>query len=178
MIQHRSVFFWNCCSTYCTAVLLYVAKVWSVGGWTVHCVVRGGWVRRSARVESVFVLWEMKPFFLLLKYRPPTGAWEYHRPYCCTLSSTTVRTAALPYCCPVIILFLVLRLHTEDDTAPFIVFFSAIPAGNRQTSGVPLVYVYIKRRPAHVVGSWGRCWWTFFRLCAVLCTANAGPEVL
>ena len=39
------------CCTYCccTAVLLYVVKVWSVGAWRVHCVVRGGWVGRSVR---------------------------------------------------------------------------------------------------------------------------------
>ena len=38
------------CSTYCcTAVLLYVVKVWSVCGRRVHCVVRGGWVGRSIR---------------------------------------------------------------------------------------------------------------------------------
>ena len=33
----------------CIAVLLYVVKVWSVGGWRVHFVVRGGWVGRSVR---------------------------------------------------------------------------------------------------------------------------------
>ena len=36
-----------------------------------------------------------EPFFLFLQYRPPTGAWDYHRPHCCTsLSFTTVRTTA------------------------------------------------------------------------------------
>ena len=57
-----------------------------------------------------------EPFFFFLKYRPPTGSWESHRPHCCTpLSFTTVRTAALPYCCPVIILFFQ-YLYIENDT--------------------------------------------------------------
>ena len=52
MIQHQFFFFWvqvYCCTYCCTAILLYVVKVWPVGGWRVHCVVRGGWVGRSVR---------------------------------------------------------------------------------------------------------------------------------
>ena len=37
------------CTAVRTAALLYVVKVSSVGGWRVHCVVRGGWVGRSVR---------------------------------------------------------------------------------------------------------------------------------
>ena len=43
-------FFLGCrCTAVRTAALLYVVKVWSVGGWRVHCVVRGGWVGRPVR---------------------------------------------------------------------------------------------------------------------------------
>ena len=93
-----------------------------------------------------------EPFFLFLKYRPPTGAWVYHVPTAALLcpllpyvllpcyyfvffvlrlhteddTFTTVRTA-LPYCPVILWLFFVL---TEDDTAP---------AGNNgHYSGVPL----------------------------------------
>ena len=56
--------------------------------------------------ESFCVLREMSLFFCFYNTGLPLGAWEYHRPHCCTpLSFTTVRTAALPYCFPVIILF-------------------------------------------------------------------------
>ena len=87
----------HCCTAVCSKGL--------VGGWVEGVLRRPSWVGESfCRWESFFVLWEMNIFFLFLKYRPPTGAWEYHRPHCCTpLSFTTVRTAALPYCCPVII---------------------------------------------------------------------------
>ena len=78
--------------------------------------------------ESFFVVWEMNLFFLFLEYRPRTGAWEYHRPRCCApLSFTTVRTAALPCCCPVIFLFFK-YLHTEDDTASIYLFPPYRPA--------------------------------------------------
>ena len=67
---------------------------------------RPWWVRgrRSVRGSLFLVLREMNLFFLFLKYRPTTGAWEYHRPHCCSpLFFAIVRTAALAYCCPVII---------------------------------------------------------------------------
>ena len=109
-----------------------------------------------------------EPFFLILKCRPSTGAWEYHRRHCCTpLSFTTVRAAALPYCCPVIIivffstyiqrmipllpyvplhcrtallLFLYSSAYIQSMTQHQFVFVR-IPAGNRHTSGVPLLHM-------------------------------------
>ena len=38
-----------CCTYCCTAALLYVVEVWSVGGWRVDYVVLGGCVGRSVR---------------------------------------------------------------------------------------------------------------------------------
>ena len=89
----------HCCTAVCSKGL--------VGGWVKGALHRPWWVGGPFRTwKSFFVLWEMNLFFLFLKYRPPTGAWEYHRrPYCYTpLPFATERTAALPYCCPVIIL--------------------------------------------------------------------------
>ena len=67
-------------------------------------------------------------FFFFIKYQPPTGAWEYHRPHCCTsLSCTTVRTAARPYCCPIIILFFSITYRGYSTN----LFFSAIHTGRQ-----------------------------------------------
>ena len=79
------------------------------GGCTASPVV-GGWA-----VPYVGVLFRPvgdEPFSWFLTYRPPPGAWEYHRPHCCTpLSITTVRTAVLLPC-----YYLVALGLTEDDT--------------------------------------------------------------
>ena len=90
-------------------VLLYVVlhcftAVYSkglVGGWVEGPLRRPWWVGGPFRTwESFFVLWEMNLFVSFLKCRPPTGAWEYHRPHSCTpLSFTIVRTAALLLFC-------------------------------------------------------------------------------
>ena len=90
----------HCCTAVCSKGL--------VGGWVEGTLRRPRWVGGPFRTwKSFFVLWEMNLLVLFLEYRPPTGAWEYHRrPHCCTpLSFATVRTAALPCCCPVIIWF-------------------------------------------------------------------------
>ena len=105
-----------CCTYFCTAVilmyvlltavLLYVVEVLSVGGCRVHCVVRGGWVGRSVRGSVFEFCGRLTLFFCFYNTGLPLGAWEYHRPHCWTpLSFTTVRTAALPYCCPVLSFF-------------------------------------------------------------------------
>ena len=107
----------------------------------------GGALRRPWRVggpfrtwESFLVLWELNIFFLVSKI--PASHWclgvppspllnssvLYYRTYCCT--------AVLVLCYYFVIS--VLRLHTEDDTAPINLLLSAIPAGNRHTSGLPL----------------------------------------
>ena len=59
-----------------------------------------------------------EPFFLFLQYRPPTGAWEYHRPTAALLCPLLpyvlllhCRTAAGR-----VIIFVLQNLHTEDDT--------------------------------------------------------------
>ena len=73
------------CTAVRTAVLLYdVVKVWSVGGWRVHCVVRGGWVGRSAR-GSLFSSCGRLTFFFCF----------YNTGLPLVLGSTTVPTAAL-----------------------------------------------------------------------------------
>ena len=106
------------CFTYCcTAVLLYVVNVWSVVRWRVHCVVRSGWVGRSAR-GFFFSSCGRYTFFMFQKYRPHTGDWEYHCPHCGTPLLFYYRT----YCCTAALLpcyllfFLSTYLHTEDDT--------------------------------------------------------------
>ena len=89
----------HCCPAVCSKGL--------VGGW-VKCTLRRPWWVGGpfCTWESFCVLWGMNLLFLFLKYRSPIGAWEYYRPHCCTpLSFTTVRTAALPYCCRVIFFF-------------------------------------------------------------------------
>ena len=78
MIQHQFFFSFGCrCTAVRTAallyLLLYVVKVWSVCGWRVHCVVRGGWVDRSVRWSLCRPVGD-EPFYLFIKYRPPTGA--------------------------------------------------------------------------------------------------------
>ena len=77
MIEHQFVFFWvqvHCCTYCCTAVLLYVVKAWSVGGWRVHCVVRGGWVGRlfsfSVGDEPFFLVYKISAFHWCLRIPP------------------------------------------------------------------------------------------------------------
>ena len=83
----------HCCTAVCSNC---VVCVWVEG-------VRGGWVTRSVRGSLFSSRRRLSIFFVSKKYRPPTGSWEYHRPHCyAPLSFTNVRTAALPYCCPVI----------------------------------------------------------------------------
>ena len=90
----------HCCSAVCNKGL--------VGGWVEGTLRRPWWVGGPFRTwQSFFVQWEINLFYFL-KYRPPTGAWEYHRSHCCTpLSFATVRTAALqlPYRPVIILLF-------------------------------------------------------------------------
>ena len=77
-------------------------------GYTASSVV-GGWAVPYVG-EYFCVLWEMNLFFLfLLIYRPSTG-WVGVPPSpllaaLTPLPFTTVRTAALPYCCPVLSFF-------------------------------------------------------------------------
>ena len=86
------------CTAVRTAALLFCCMeqrfgLWVGGGCTASSV-GGGWAVLYVRVFLRPVGDE--PFFLFPKYRPPAGAWEHHRPHCCTpLSFTTVRTAAL-----------------------------------------------------------------------------------
>ena len=98
------------CCTYCCTAVVCCSAVCSkglVGGWAEGALRRLWWAGGPFRTwESFFRPVGNELVFLFLKYRPPAGAWESHRPHCCTpLSFTTVRTAALPYCCPVIFFF-------------------------------------------------------------------------
>ena len=88
------------CTAVRTAALLYcctyVVKVWSVGGWRVHCVVSAGWVGRSVR--GVFLRPAGDKLFSLFLYKIPASHWRlgvppspllhssvlYYRACCCT----------------------------------------------------------------------------------------------
>ena len=77
-----------------------------VGGWAVSYV---GIFLRPVRDL---------PFYLFLKYRPPTRAWEYHRPHCCTPLSFTIPYVLLQCHTVALLLFCFLSTYIEDDTAP------------------------------------------------------------
>ena len=78
----------HCCTAACSKSL--------VGGWVEGALRHPWWVGGPFRTWEYFSSCGRWTFSLFLKYRPPNGAWEYHRPHCCTpLSFTTVRTAAL-----------------------------------------------------------------------------------
>ena len=90
----------HCCTAVCRKGL--------VGGWAEGALRRPWWVDGPFRTwDSFFVLWAMNLFFAS---KIPASHWCLGVPPSPLLHSSvlyyTVRTAALPYCCPVFILFL------------------------------------------------------------------------
>ena len=78
-----------CCTYCCTAVLLYVIEVWSLGGCRVHCVVRGGWVGHSVR-GSIFSSCGRRTLFFVSTI--PAPHW------CLGVPSPLLHSSVLYYC--------------------------------------------------------------------------------
>ena len=79
----------HCCTAVCSK------KVWSVGGWRVHCVVRGGWAVpyvgvffRPVGDEPFFFVSKIPASHWCLGVPPPSpllhSSVHYYRTYCCT----------------------------------------------------------------------------------------------
>ena len=99
---------------HCCIAVVYVVEVWSVGGWWVHCVVRGRWVGRFVRGSLFFVLSEI-----------PLSLCFQNTGLPLVLGSTTVSTAAL--LCP--LLPYVLLLHCR--AAALLLFYIIVFQGRQ-----------------------------------------------